>query len=322
MTSASAPGLVFSPATDQILQTPLIDTVDVNYSTVSAPLGTTVTVTVPEPLIKVPQIVSIVPVDDTTSDTTTVQVQFPDEIPGPAGGAANETALPDSSGFTFEAPANVVGSGTVVNFVFPGGFQIALPTRPGFTSTTTFETVQDLRDLESGPDRLRVHHDHRVPGFLFAPTVGVNIGGNAALVQSVAGDGSSVTILPIPRLGGGARGRRCEPDGLPAVPIHDELEQLGDRRPRPGGHRVTRDRARARDTVHHHGRRWVRRRLPRLPQPGGTRSRSRRRPRSRSISTGRRMRISGLYVTADPADAAGIVGVAELLRRGPGRTSR
>jgi hypothetical protein len=30
VTSASAPGLVFSPATDQVLQTPLIDTVDVN----------------------------------------------------------------------------------------------------------------------------------------------------------------------------------------------------------------------------------------------------------------------------------------------------
>ena len=169
VTSASAPGLVFSPATDQILQTPLIDTVDVNYSTVSAPLGTVVTVTVPEPLIKVPQIVSIVPVDDTTSDTTTVQVQFPGEIPGPAGGAANETALPDSSGFTFEAPANVVGPGTVVNFVFPGGFQIALPTRPGFTSTTTFETVQAFGISNPAPIAFESITITATPGFFFAP---------------------------------------------------------------------------------------------------------------------------------------------------------
>ena len=33
VTSVSAPGLVFSPATDRSLQTPLIDTVDVTYST-------------------------------------------------------------------------------------------------------------------------------------------------------------------------------------------------------------------------------------------------------------------------------------------------
>ena len=215
VTSASAPGLVFSPATDQILQTPLIDTVDVNYSTVSAPLGTTVTVTVPEPLIKVPQIVSIVPVDDTTSDTTTVQVQFPGEIPGPAGGAANETALPDSSGFTFEAPANVVGPGTVVNFVFPGGFQIALPTRPGFTSTTTFETVQNFGISNPAPIAFESITITATPGFFFAPTVGVNIGGNAALVQSVAGDGSSVTILPFPGSAGAPEIVGVSPTGFP-----------------------------------------------------------------------------------------------------------
>jgi hypothetical protein len=215
VTSASAPGLVFSPSTDQILQTPLIDTVDVNYSATSAPLGTTVTVTVPEPLIKVPQIVSIVPVDDTTSDTTTVQIQFPGEIPGPAGGAANETALPDSSGFTFEAPANVSGSGTVVNFVFPGGFQIALPTRPGFTGTTTFETVQNFGISNTTPVAFESITLTAPAGFFFAPTVGVNIGGNASLVQSVAGDGSSVTILPFPGSAGAPEVVGVSPTGFP-----------------------------------------------------------------------------------------------------------
>ena len=197
-----------------------------------------------------------------------------------------------------------------MNFVFPGGFQIALPTRPGFTSTTTFETVQAFGISNPAPIAFESITITATPGFFFAPTVGVNIGGNAALVQSVAGDGSSVTILPFPGSAGVARDRRCEPDGVPAVPIHDELEHLGDRRRRSRGHRVARDRARARDTVHHHGRRWVRRRLPRLPHPLV--------PDHVAAPTTLTFNLDwpsgedlGAYVTTDPSDAAGIVGVAD-----------
>ncbi|HEY9505893.1 MAG TPA: PPC domain-containing protein [Gemmatimonadales bacterium] len=200
VTSTSAPGLVFSPSTDQVLQTPLIDTVDVNYSAASAALGTPITVTIPEPLIKV---------------STPLTLQFEGEIPGPAGGAANETALPDSSGFTFETPANVAGSGTVVNFVFPGGFQIGLPTRPTFTSTTTFETVQNFGISNAAPDAFESITITAPAGFFFASTVGVNIGGNAALVQSVAGDGSSVTVLPFPGSAGAPELVGVSPTGFP-----------------------------------------------------------------------------------------------------------
>jgi|GEM_PF-2504585 len=200
VTSASAPGLVFSPSTDQILQTPLIDTVDVNYSAASAALGTAITVTIPEPLIRV---------------TNPLTLQFEGELPGPAGGPANETALPDSSGFTFEAPANVAGSGTVVNFVFPGGFQIALPTRPSFTGTTTFETVQDFGISNATPVAFESVTITAPAGFFFASTVGVNIGGNAALVQSVAGDGSSVTVLPFPGSAGAPEIVGVSPTGFP-----------------------------------------------------------------------------------------------------------
>ena len=200
VTSTSAPGLVFSPSTDQVLQTPLIDTVDVNYSAASAALGTPITVTIPEPLIKV---------------STPLTLQFEGEIPGPAGGAANETALPDSSGFTFETPANVAGSGTVVNFVFPGGFQIGLPTRPTFTSTTTFETVQNFGISNAAPDAFESITITAPAGFFFASTVGVNIGGNAALVQSVAGDGSSVTVLPFPGSAGAPELVGVSPNGFP-----------------------------------------------------------------------------------------------------------
>jgi Bacterial pre-peptidase C-terminal domain len=201
VTSASAPGLVFSPSTDQILQTPLIDTVDVNYSAVSGALGTLVTVTIPEPLIKV---------------STPLTLQFEGEIPGPAGGPANETPLPDSSGFTFEAPANVASAGTVVNFVFPGGFQIALPTRPGFTSTTTFETVQPFGFSNATPVAFESVTITAPPGFFFsADTLSVNIGGNAALVQSRAADGSSMQILPFPGSAGFPEVTGVSPTGFP-----------------------------------------------------------------------------------------------------------
>jgi hypothetical protein len=201
VTAASSPGLVFSPSTDQILQTPLIDTVDVNYSAASAALGTVVTVTIPEPLIRV---------------SSPLTLQYEGEIPGPAGGPANETALADSSGFTFEAPANVAGSGTVVNFVFPGGFQIALPTRPTFTGTTTFETVQDVGISNTAPDAFESITLTAPAGFFFsADTLSINIGGSAALVQSVAGDGSTVTILPFPGSAGAPEVSGLSPTGFP-----------------------------------------------------------------------------------------------------------
>lgn len=201
VTSTSAPGLVFSPSTDQVLQTPLIDTVDVNYSAASAALGTVVTVTVPEPLIRV---------------SNPAVLQFEGEIPGPAGGAANETTLPDSSGFTFEAPANVNGNGTVVNFVFPGGFQIALPTRPAFTGTTVFETVQPFGVSNPTPDAFESITLTAPAGFFFsADTLSVNIGGNAALVQSRAADGSSMQILPFPGSAGAPEIAGVSPTGFP-----------------------------------------------------------------------------------------------------------
>ncbi|HEU4954284.1 MAG TPA: PPC domain-containing protein, partial [Gemmatimonadales bacterium] len=52
-------------------------------------------------------------------------------------------------------------------------------------------------------------------GFFFASTVGVNIGGNPALVQSVAGDGSSVTILPFPGSAGTPELVGVSPNGFP-----------------------------------------------------------------------------------------------------------
>ena len=206
VTSTSAPGLVFSPQTQTALQTPLIDTVDVNYSVASAALGTLVTVSIPEQLIRV---------------TTPLTLQFTNELQGPAGGPANETPAVDSGSFTFEAPANVTGStpastGTVINFVFPGGFQIALPTRPTFTTTTTFDPTLAATFSNSTPAAFETVTITAPAGFFFsADTLSVTIGGNAALVQALAVDGSSVDVLPFPGSVGVAVIDGVSPTGLP-----------------------------------------------------------------------------------------------------------
>ena len=202
VTSVSAPDLVFSPATDTPLQTPLFDSVNVTYSNATPALGDVVTVTVQDELVKV---------------SNPLDIQFDGVIPGPAGGAANETVTAvDSTAFTFDAPANAAGVGTVVNFVFPGGFQIALPTRTGITSATTFETTIDVGISDAAPDAFEAITLTAPAGFFFsADTLSVNIGGNAALVQSVAPDGSTVTILPFPGSTGAPEIAGVSPAGFP-----------------------------------------------------------------------------------------------------------
>ena len=143
VTSTSAPGLVFSPATDTPLQTPLIDTVDVTFSTTTPALGQTVTMTVPEPLINLSVVDSII---------------FPGQLPGPrAGDPQNIVVAPDSNSLTFATPPNVDGSGTVVNFAFPGDFLLALAdpahitsTNIGTTSDATFSNTRRPRFPGSG----------------------------------------------------------------------------------------------------------------------------------------------------------------------------
>jgi hypothetical protein len=181
VTSVSAPDLVFSPATDAVLQTPLIDTVDVTYSTTTPALNQTVTMTVPEPLI----------------DLVVDSIIFPGQIPGREGDPQNILVDPDSSSLSFSTPPNIDGSGTVVNFAFPGGFLLALPTRPTVTAPN-IGTTFDATFSNQTPAVLETVTLTAPAGFTFDDTTNVTIGGNLAITQSVAGDGSSVTLLPIP----------------------------------------------------------------------------------------------------------------------------
>ncbi len=123
--AASAPGIVFAPATETALQTPLIDTVDVVYSTTTPALGQTVSMSVTEPLINL----------------VVDSIIFPGQLPGRVAGPTNIVVAADSNSLTFDTPPNVDGAGTVVNFAFPGDFLIALPTRPSVTGPNIGTTI-------------------------------------------------------------------------------------------------------------------------------------------------------------------------------------
>jgi hypothetical protein len=186
--SAGAPDVVFSPATDTPLVTPLIDTVTVTYSNTTPALGETVTMTVPEPLINL----VVDPLVDTLSGIT-----FPGQLPGRVPGPTNIVVAADSSSLTFDAPPNADGSGTVVNFAFPGGFLIALPTRPTVTTPNIGLTLPATFS-NTDPAVSETVTMTAPAGFTFDPDVTVTVGANGAIVVARAGDGSTVGFVPIP----------------------------------------------------------------------------------------------------------------------------
>jgi hypothetical protein len=211
VTSTSAPGLVFSPATDATLQTPLIDTVNVTYSTTTPAINQTVTMTSDSALINL----------------VVDSIIFPGQIPGREGDPQNILVAPDSNSLSFTTPPNIDGSGTVVNFAFPGGFLLALPTRPTVTAPsigTTFDATfsnQTPAVLESvtltapagfsfdlSLDTTIVEDDTTIVSL-----VAVTIGGNQAIIQSISA--GSITLLPIPGSAGVASVDGVVPDVAP-----------------------------------------------------------------------------------------------------------
>ena len=199
--STSAPTLVLHPATESILQTPLIDSVDVAFSTATPTIGQAVTTTIADPLIKF--------------DPSTV-IQFQTQLNGRAAGPQAITVSADSSTLRFQAPPNATGPGNVSGFAFPGGFVLALPTRQTITAgnigTTLAATFSD-----PAPDVLEAVTITAPAGFKFGPlaTDTVTIGGNIALNQSAAVDGSTITIIPIPGSTGTAEIAGVSPTAAP-----------------------------------------------------------------------------------------------------------
>jgi hypothetical protein len=197
--SGSTPDLVYAPATQTALVTPLIDTVDVTYSDETPALGQSVTMTVTDPLIKL------------AADS----LIFPGQLPGREGDPQNVLVALDSASLTFDTPPNIDGSGTVVNFLFPGGYLRALPTLPIVTAPSVGTELNATFD-DQEPALLQAVTLTAPAGFSFAADVAVTIGGNAAIIQSVAGDGSSVTLVPIPGSAGVAAVDGVIPDAAPA----------------------------------------------------------------------------------------------------------
>jgi hypothetical protein len=177
--SASTPGLVYAPATQTPLVTPLIDTVDVTYSTTTPTLGQSVTLSVPEPLIKL------------AADS----LIFPGQLPGREGDPQNVLVALDSSSLTFDAPPNINGAGTVVNFLFPGGYLRALPTLPPVIGENIGLTLP-VTISNNTPAVSEVVTLTAPAGFTFDPATAITVGANAAVVTAVSGNTASFVPLP------------------------------------------------------------------------------------------------------------------------------
>jgi hypothetical protein len=116
---------------------------------------------------------------------------------------------------SFQAPPNASGSGTVVSFVFPGGFSLALPTRTGITVPSIGTTLAATINPPS-PATLQAVTITAPAGFTFGPlaTDTVTIGGQIAINQS-GGSGNTITVIPIPGSAGVATIAGVSPTAAP-----------------------------------------------------------------------------------------------------------
>jgi hypothetical protein len=202
VTSVGAPSLTYSPTTQALLTTPVIDTVDVTYSTPTPALGATVTMSITNPLIKF--------------DTATA-IAFEGQFGGPAAGPAAITPAADSSSLTFQAPPNANGLATVTSFVFPGGYAIALPTRTGIVTAGPLPDTADVTISNLNPPLL-APITITLPGnltFGAAADDSVFFGSNAAIIQAVNGGGTSIDVIPLPGSVGRPRLVGVFPTGFP-----------------------------------------------------------------------------------------------------------
>lgn len=217
--SASAPGVTFIPATFDRLITPVIDTVDVTFSTATPTLGQPVTATSNNPLIRFRP--------DVAQGPNLAGINFPGLLNGPlrgpdtlhlhsGAGPQNVTVAADSSSMTFDAPPNANGLANVVSFVFPGQFSLALPTRTGITAPN-IGTVLNAPFNPASPGLFDSLTITAPAGFFFGPieTDSVIIGGQVAINQSLGAGGSSITVVPLPGSKGVATISGVSPSAAP-----------------------------------------------------------------------------------------------------------
>jgi hypothetical protein len=208
VSSTGAPTLTFSPSTASVLRSTVIDSVDVNFSPASPTIGQTVTMSIPNPLIKF---------DTTVASVSAVPVLiFPGQLTGPAPGPAAITLSADSSSLSFQAPPNANGPAAVTSFAFPGGYTSPLPTRTGIATTPVLSDTVDITVSNLNPnvlDPITISLPANVRWE--AADDSVIIGGQSAIVQSVAVGGASITVIPLPGSIGRPRLVSVFPTGFP-----------------------------------------------------------------------------------------------------------
>jgi len=190
----AAPTLVFTPATIDLIQSPVYDSVSVGFSPATPAIGQTVTATITDnPLIKF---------DTTAASVAAVPVlTFTGQFTGPAAGPAAVALAADSSSLTFQAPPNANGPASVVSFVFPGGYVFPFPTKTGIATTPHLSDTADITLSTATPAVLQpvtVTLPSTLKFGAVAAGDSVIFGGQAAIVNSVAVGGASIDIIPLP----------------------------------------------------------------------------------------------------------------------------
>jgi hypothetical protein len=193
VTSVSAPTLKFSPQTVVTLTTPLVDTVNVSYSTAAPAIGSTETMTI----VQDPTHIKFAAVDS---------ILYPGQLTGPSPGPQAITVAADSNSLTFQTPPNINGNGLVTSFHFPGDYILALPTRPVLTAPNIGTTL-DATFSDSTPALLDPVTVTLPAGFQVSTdpaAVAVAFGSGVATVNSIGGGGTTIDVTPAPGSSGTA----------------------------------------------------------------------------------------------------------------------
>jgi hypothetical protein len=182
----SAPGVLLAPLTTQSLAPIVIDSVDAVFSNLTPAVGETVTLTLP-PLIKFKAAVVGPPAVPQTA------LSFPNQAAAPAA----VTLAADSSSLTFQAPPNALGPALMTPLRFPGGYELAFPTRlhidAGDIGTTVAVTFSNPT-----PALGEIITATAPANFSFSPTTTLTFGTKLGAIQTIAAGGGSLTFLPLP----------------------------------------------------------------------------------------------------------------------------
>ena len=182
----ATPNLVFSPATADKITSPQFDSVNVSFTPTATPsIGQTVTITITDnPLV--------------TFTPTIDSISFLGQLAGRASDRRTWSWRPAGEASPSRRHQTSMARPMCLSFAFPNGYTLALPTRATVTSTTVLPLTVAATFSNQAPGIFDPVTLTAPSGFKFAPDVAINVGSSAAIIQSVAADGSSVSLIPLP----------------------------------------------------------------------------------------------------------------------------